>query len=349
MLSTRQIEATGAWIASHQYPSGEIPWWRGAKMDPWDHVHAAMGLSVAGLYREAAGAYRFLSRTQPPDGAWPAERINGQITDATRESNHVAYVATGVWQHYGATRDTALLAELWPMIDRAIRFVVGLQDESGAFSWAVAPSGVAWHAPLLTGSSSIHGSLVCAVRIAELLGYDRPRWRTARDRLGDLLRNYTERFDTTDLPEAPGRYSMDWYYPVLGGAMRGEQARDRLLDDTLVQTFVTEGVGCRCVSDSPWYTVAETCELVLALDACGLRNRAAEILSWLPAYRMDDGGYWTGKTWPENVFWPVEPNTWTAAALLIADDAIHGDSRTSTFFAELDGDDLDERTRAIAS
>jgi hypothetical protein len=147
----------------------------------------------------------------------------------------------------------------------------------------------------------------------------------------------------------PGRYSMDWYYPVLGGAMRGAQGRNRLLDDTQVRTFVAEGVGCRCVSDSPWYTVAETCELVLALDACGLRERAAEILSWLAAYRMDDGGYWTGKTWPENVFWPVEPNTWTAAALLIANDAVHGDSPTSTFFSELDGDDLDQRTRAIAS
>jgi hypothetical protein len=121
--------------------------------------------------------------------------------------------------------------------------------------------------------------------------------------------------------------------------VRGQQARDRLLDETAVGTFVTEGVGCRCVRDAPWYTVAETCELVIALRACGLRERAAEILSWLTVYRMDDGGYWTGKTWPEDVFWPAEPNTWTAATLLMANDAVTGRTPASGFFMELDGDE----------
>jgi hypothetical protein len=337
MLTTREIEATGAWIARHQEPSGEIPWWRGGKMDPWDHVHAAMGLSVAGFHREAAAAYRFLAGTQEPEGAWPAERVDGRISDTTWQSHHAAYVASGLWLLYRAAGDAALLAELWPTVDRAVGFTLGLQDESGAFSWAVAPDRTVWHAPLLTGSSSIHGSLVCAVRIAEVLGHDRPQWRIARDRLGGLLRDYAERFDVTDLPEPPGRYSMDWYYPVLGGAIRGQQARDRLLDETAVGTFVAEGVGCRCVRDAPWYTVAETCELVIALHACGLPERAAEILSWISAYRMDDGGYWTGRTWPEDVFWPTEANTWTAATLLMANDAVNGRTSTSGFFGELEG------------
>ncbi len=349
MLTTRDIEATGRWIASHQERSGEIPWWRGSKMDPWDHVHAAMGLSVAGFHREAAAAYRFLASTQEPEGAWPAERSNGRVSDTTWQSHHAAYIASGLWLLHRATGDTALLVELWPTVDRAIGFVLGLQDESGAFSWAVAPDRTVWHAPLLTGSASIHGSLACAVRIAETVGHERPQWRSARDRLGGLLRNYVERFDATDLPEPPGRYSMDWYYPVLGGAVRGQQARDRLLDETAVGTFVTEGVGCRCVRDAPWYTVAETCELVIALHACGLRERAAEILSWLTAYRMDDGGYWTGKTWPEDVFWPAEPNTWTAATLLMANDAVGGRTPASGFFMELDGGDSSASRRDTAA
>ena len=349
MLTTKQIEATGEWIATQQAPSGEIPWWRGGKMDPWDHVHAAMGLTTAGFHREAARAYRFLAHTQLADGSWPAERNGGTIANTTKESNHAAYVATGLWHHYCATQNTAFMTELWPTVERAIGFVLRLQDGSGAFSWAVSPEGKVWRAPLLTGSSSIHGSLVCAIRIAEQLGYERPQWLRARARLAEVLQNRIERFWKVDLPEAPGRYSMDWYYPVLGGAVRGDDARDRLLDRTSVDTFIAEGVGCRCVRDAPWYTVAESCELVLALDACDLTSRAREILAWMQCYRTKDGGYQPGKTWPENVFWPDEQNTWTAAAVLIADDAVACRSATSDFFRSLAGDDLGRSRRAIAS
>ena len=91
MLSSKQLRATGAWIAAHQEASGALPWWRGGKMDPWDHVHAAMGLTIAGFRREATAAYRFLGRSQFANGAWPAERQNGAISDATQESNHAAH------------------------------------------------------------------------------------------------------------------------------------------------------------------------------------------------------------------------------------------------------------------
>ena len=36
------------------------------------------------------------------------------------------------------------------------------------------------------------------------------------------------------------------------------------------------GRGVRCVSDQPWITAAETCELVMALDAIGLHDRARD-------------------------------------------------------------------------
>jgi hypothetical protein len=343
MLSTAEIRATGAWIVSHQDPSGAIPWWRGGKMDPWDHVHAAMGLTVAGFRSEAEAAYRFLATAQLADGGWYAERRNGAITDRTQETNHAAYFCTGLWHHYTATRDRRLLTDLWPTVERAMDFTLRLQDESGAISWAVSPEGAVWNAPLLTGSSSIHGSITCAVRIAESVGAPRPRWLLAQRRLANVLANYIQRFDNVDLAERPGRYSMDWYYPVLAGAIRGKAARARLSDQASNEKFVTEGIGCRCVHDSPWYTVAESCELVLALNACGLTGRARELLGWMAAYRMNDGGYHTGKTWPENVVWPVECNTWTAATVLLADDALAGRSRASELFQNLDGSLLAER------
>ena len=52
-------------------------------------------------------------------------------------------------------------------------------------------------------------------------------------------------------------------------------------------TFVAPGRGVRCVSDQPWITAAETCELVMALDAIGLHERARDAvrLGAVPAPR----------------------------------------------------------------
>jgi len=44
LLTASEIEATVQWLQAQQKPSGEIPWMVGGKMDPWDHVHSAMGL-----------------------------------------------------------------------------------------------------------------------------------------------------------------------------------------------------------------------------------------------------------------------------------------------------------------
>ena len=202
-------------------------------------------------------------------------------------------------------------------------------------------AGKIWRAPLLTGCSSTHGSLVCAIRIAERLGHERPHWHDARHRLGHVLRNHPEVFSETDLPEKPGRHSMDWYYPVLGGAVRGAVARARLLDPALQGSFVEDGVGCRCVKDKPWYTTAETCELVLALHACGLPQHAGRMLASAHRLRTEDGAYWTGATHPQGEIFPEgEQTAWTAAAVLIADDTVRQRSSTSNFFQSLAGADL---------
>lgn len=341
LLSARERQITAQWLASHQQPSGEILWSMGGKSDPWDHVHAAMGLTTVGRFDAARAAYRFLARTQEANGAFAAERIGGEITRISHESNHAAYLATGLWHLHRATEDSAFLAELWPALDRAINWVVSLQLPSGAIAWAE-KLGKIWRAPLVTGSSSIHGSLVCAIRIADHLDHDRPHWRAALRKLARVLRHDMAAFENTDLPEAPGRYSMDWYYPVLGGALRGHAGRERLLAPEQVADFIEEGVGCRCVRDKPWYTIAETCELVLALDALGQRERARRILSWMRAWRTENGAYWTGATHPERIIFPEgEQTTWTAAAVIIAHDVVWVESATSSFFRDLDGHDLE--------
>ena len=89
---------------------------------------------------------------------------------------------------------------------------------------------------------------------------------------------------------------MDWYYPILGGVLRGQAAQARIAH--YWDTFVVAGRGVRCVSDQPWVTAAETCELVMALDAIGETEKALELFGWVQFLRDDDGGYWCGMNFP---------------------------------------------------
>jgi MMP endo-(1,4)-3-O-methyl-alpha-D-mannosidase len=341
-LGAAERERTAAWLATQQLASGEIPWSVGGKTDPWDHLHAAMGLALAGRRAAAVAAIRWLVQTQDADGGWPAERRGGTVTCTAHETNHAAYIATALWYVHCVRADVDLLAATWPTVARAIDFVVGMQDETGAVSWLADDQGRVWRSPILGGSSSIYGSLVCALRIAARLGHDRPEWRRARERLARVLRDDVARFDRVDLPEKPGRFAMDWYYPVLGGAVRGAAGRARLLDPARAAAFVTEGVGVRCLRGRPWYTAAETCEYVLALAACGLTIRARQIFSWVHRFRVGSGGYFTGIGHPDHGSYPEgEETSYTAATVLMAADALAGESPTGGFFRDLAGDDLD--------
>ena len=156
-----------------------------------------------------------------------------------------------------------------------------------------------------------------------MLGEAADDWLAAQQKLGVALAHKPERFDRTWEPKA--RYSMDWYYPVLSGALSVEAGDDRLAERW--DTFVIDGFGCRCVADEPWVTVAETAELVIALVA--QRNtdktpdRAAAMLANLDHFRDEDGAYWMGMQVEQQVFWPVERPAWTAGAVLLAHDAVH--------------------------
>ncbi len=49
-------------------------------------------------------------------------------------------------------------------------------------------------------------------------------------------------------------FAMDWYYPVLGGAVRGAEGRALLA--ARWDEFVVPGLGVRCVLDQPWVHTA---------------------------------------------------------------------------------------------
>jgi hypothetical protein len=124
---------------------------------------------------------------------------------------------------------------------------------------------------------------------------------------------------------------MDWYYPMLAGALEGAAGRDRLAGSW--DTFVLAGKGVRCVSTNDWITAAETAECVMALDALGLFDMAHELFSWTNGLRLDDGTYWTGLVFPEHVSFPGdERTTYTAAAIILAADALSTSSPAAGLF-----------------
>ena len=68
--------------------------------------------------------------------------------------------------------------------------------------------------------------------------------------------------------------------------------------------------------------MAETSELVIALVASGEREKALELYQTLHQWRDLDGAYWTGYVFRDQTIWPEEKTTWTAAAVLLAADAL---------------------------
>lgn len=324
VLSAAQCRETAVSIADTQEASGAIPWSRTGHTDPWDHVECAMALTTAGLLEPARRAYEWSRLQQRDDGSWPIQFRAGVIEDANSDSNFCAYIATGVWHHVLVTGDDAFAELMWPTVSKAIDFVLGLQLRGGEICWARSRSGPLPEA-LLTGSASIYHSIRCAVALANHLDRAQPEWELALGRLGHAIVAHPESF--TEKPH----HSMDWYYPILGGAMRGQQAEDRI--DARWDQFVVEGLGIRCVDDRPWVTGAETCELVLALDTLGDRDRAQEQFANMQHLRERDGSYWTGLVYADGKRWPVERTTWTGAAMILAADALAGATAGAAIFA----------------
>ena len=326
-LTVDDLRRTAASIVDLQLPNGMIQWFPGGHADPWNHVEAAMALATVECIDEAEAAYGWLADIQLPNGAWHNYYLADGIEDAKLDSNCVAYIATGVWHHHLATGDDGFVERLWPTVEAAVEFVLDLQTRRGEIIWARHSDGRPWSYALLTGSSSISHSLRCAVDLAELLGHDRPAWSEARDRLVDVITNQPDAFEPKD------RWAMDWYYPVLTGAITGDDATKRIVDGW--ETFVMGGRGVRCVSDRPWVTAAETCECAMAMLASGDRERAEDLFAWAQALRHDDGAYFTGIVFPERIHFPAdERSSYTAAAIILAADALCGTNPTSTLFTD---------------
>jgi len=320
------IDSTTEYILSVQKTDGEIPWSKGGKTDPWDHVESAMGLTVCGCHREARKAYLWSAATQMDDGSWWSYYEGGRPRKgAYKDTNMTAYISVGVLHYYTATGEKRFLNHMWKTVCRAMDFVVKMQGKEGKIFWAKRADNTIDPKALLTGSCSVYLSITCALQIASLLGKRRPQWDIARKRLRDAIRHKPNLFD-----QSKSRYAMDWYYPVLSGVIQGKAAQRRI--ESLWDIFTIPGWGVRCVSERPWVTMGETAELCISLAAMGNFSLAETVLGWLSDKKCEDGAFWTGITVPDEIIYPEEKTTWTGAAVLLAADILYGFTPASKFF-----------------
>ncbi len=325
-LSAAEIEQTAAWMASLQLPNGLVPWYRGGHGDPWNHVEATMALAAAGRWAEVQRAFDWLAAQQLPDGSWCTFYVADGVIEPRRDPNVCAYPATGAWWCARLSPDgPAFLEPLWPMIERAVTWCLRYQRPGGEIVWSVGPDGVPGNFALLAANSSLQQSLRSAAKIADVLGHDRPDWRSAANR---TARAVAER-PLTFAPKQ--RWAMDWYYPVLSGVVGAHDGRRRLAGRW--HEFVAEGLGVRCVADNFWVTAAETAECAMAVNRAGCSADAAKLLAWTRHLRADDGAYWTGCAHPQCVHFPGhQKSTYSAAAVIIADHVLGRRSPAAVVF-----------------
>src|SRR5487761_2037311 len=122
LLSAEQIAVTARYLAQLQTEDGQIPWFPKGHCDPWNHVEAAMALTVTGFEEEARAAYRWLVTTQLGDGSWFNYYQGRRVKDTRLDTNVCAYLATGIFHYVLVTDDLDFAAEVWPSIQRAIDF-----------------------------------------------------------------------------------------------------------------------------------------------------------------------------------------------------------------------------------
>ena len=309
------VNRAAAFIAKHQLHSGAIPYYQDGPTDPWDHVECAIALDLSGKFDQSVRAYHWLNKTQNPDGSWWYTYRDTQPQEMAKDTNHSAYVATGVWQHYLATKDMNFIKQMWPMVESGVNFALSLQQPGGEIYWACDDTGLAWVSALLGGSSCIYQSIQNSLKLARTLGFDKPQWTAASQGLARAIREEPHRFDIVG--ENKRGYAMNWYYPVLSGIITGNKAKQHI--QARWQEFIVDGWGCLCSLDRPWVTVAETCELILALVRIGELEKARTLLDWTLRLQDSDSGFWTGIAVPEEIIYPPgEKTTWTSAAVIVA-------------------------------
>jgi Predicted bile acid beta-glucosidase len=214
--------------------------------------------------------------------------------------------------------DINFLKNFWEPVKKGILFSLSLQHKNGAIAWNIDEFAKIDDDYLLTGCSSIAKSLECTIAITQVLGHQNfeSECKAAHSKLIKALENPSEIFD---LKKDRSRFSMDWYYPIIGGINSKQRIAD--LIGRIQDSFWIQGLGIKCVEEEPWVTVAETSECSIAYKKIGEDKIASELLLNAIAIVDREGIPYMGWQFHENIYWPEETPSWTSAACILAADA----------------------------
>ena len=308
----------GKFLDNTQFLSGAIPSNKDGSHDPWDHLESVMGLTTLGYNIQALKGLHWMSANQNEDGSWYNLYQDEEPLELNKQTNHASYIAVAVWHFYLINNDVNFLQEFWEPVKKGILFSLSLQHSNGAIAWNIDEFEAIDEDYLLTGCSSTAKSLECAIAICQALGNQsyESEWRIAHSKLITALENPSEIFD---LKKDRSRFSMDSYYPILGGI--NSKKRINSLTTKIKDSFWIQGLGIKCVSDEPWVTVAETSECSIAYKKIGEDKIALELLHNAIAIVDGNGIPYMGWQFSENIYWPDETPAWTSAACILAADA----------------------------
>jgi len=271
----------------------------------------------------------WLIKNQNSDGSWFAKYKNEIPIEKNKPTHFGPYISVAALHFYKIFQDKDFLEKLWPSIKLAINFSLNLQMSNGTIPWSVDESGEIENDFLITGSSSILKSIDCGLAISKILqkNKDVKNWKESYDLLSEAIKNPSGKFD---LVKNRKRFSMDSYYPILSGCLNENEIKSYI--DKIFSNFYVDKIGIKCVIEEPWVTVAETSEFIISLMISGDLDKSKELLIDVLSICDENKTPFMGWQYEENMFWPNEKPSWTAAALIIAADSVMNFSNASDLF-----------------
>ena len=323
------FKINGAYIKSIQYKSGAIPSNEDGTHDPWDHIESIMGLNIYKDIEASKSAFNWLTHHQNSDGSWYAKYYKRDAIEKNKPTHFSPYIAVAALHFFRIFNDINFLQSIWSSIELAVNFSVELQQDNGTIPWSIDNNNQIENDYLLTGCSSILKSIECGIALSKILNQTEniEKWKKAHLLLSNAIQDPDGKFD---LIKDRKRFSMDWYYPILSGCLKQQEKLHYI--NKIFKDFYLDGIGIKCVIEEPWVTVGETSEFILALMCAGYDDEAKRLLFDVLNISDEEGIPFMGWQYEQNIFWPEEKPSWTAAALMLSADCVFDYSDASDLF-----------------
>ena len=194
------IRSSADWIERLQRADGRITWIPDGIWDPWNHGESVMALAIAGRREACFRGLDTLAGRQDADGGWTGDlgasvpldaenrRLVADAPETARDTNFSGYIAVTVLRSLLALDALDQLPRYFPIVARAMDFVLAHQSPFGDIAWRAARAGedLANIDSLRAGNASLYKSLECAILMGGVLKQDTTAWVEARRQLGAM-------------------------------------------------------------------------------------------------------------------------------------------------------------------